>query len=119
MDFALAKILLADDSTHARRMGAKILTAEGFEVTTVSNGQAAIQALEQSVPDLVVADIFMPGRNGYEVCKFIKTDPKFHHVPVLLIIGQMEPYDPEEGRKAGADGLITKPLESSNLVATV
>ena len=73
----MAKILLADDSTHAQRMGAKILTAEGHQVSTVSNGQAAIQALEKSVPDLVVADIFMPGRNGYEVCHFVKTDARW------------------------------------------
>jgi CheY-like chemotaxis protein len=115
----LAKILLADDSTHAQRMGAKILAAEGHEVATVSNGQAAIHALEKSAPDLVVADVFMPGRNGYEVCHFIKTDEKLKGIPVLLIIGAMEPYDPEEGRRSGADGLITKPLESSNLLATV
>ena len=59
----MAKILLADDSTHAQRMGKKILTAEGHEVSTVSNGQAAIHALEQSLPELVIADIFMPGKN--------------------------------------------------------
>ena len=100
-------------------MGAKILTAEGHQVSTVSNGQAAIQALEKAVPDLVVADVFMPGRNGYEVCHFVKTDARLKGIPVLLIIGAMEPYDPEEGRRAGADGLITKPLESSNLLNTV
>jgi CheY-like chemotaxis protein len=116
---ALAKILLADDSTHAQRMGVKILTAEGHEVSTVSNGQAAIHSLEQALPELVIADVFMPGRNGYEVCHFVKTDEKLKSIPVLLIIGAMEPYDPEEGRRAGADGLITKPLESSSLVSTV
>jgi CheY-like chemotaxis protein len=100
-------------------MGAKILSAEGHQVTTVSNGQAAIRSLEQTEPDLVVADIFMPGRNGYEVCHFIKTDARLKNIPVLLIIGAMEPYDPEEGRRARADALITKPLESSNLVTTV
>src|SRR3990172_1076066 len=100
-------------------MGAKILTAEGHQVSTVSNGQAAIQSLEQAVPELVIADVFMPGRNGYELCHFIKTDDKLKNIPVLLIIGAMEPYDPEEGRRAGADGLITKPLESSSLVNTV
>jgi CheY-like chemotaxis protein len=113
------KILLADDSTHAQRMGAKILSAEGFEVTTVSNGKAAIDSFKKSMPDLVVADIFMPGRNGYEVCQHVKTTEELKQIPVLLIIGAMEPYDPEEGKKAGADGVITKPLESSNLVTTV
>jgi CheY-like chemotaxis protein len=119
VNFALAKILLADDSTHAQRMGKKILVAEGYDVTTVSNGQAAIHSLEKDTPDLVVADIFMPGRNGYEVSRFVKANAKLKNVPVLLIIGAMEPYDPEEGKRAGADGLITKPLESSDLVTTV
>ncbi len=115
----MTRILIADDSTHAQRMGSNILSEEGFEVTTVGNGQAALQSLDSVLPDLVVADVFMPGRDGYEVCRYIKSDPNFAHIPVLLIIGAMEPYDPEEGKKAGADGLITKPLESSNLLATV
>jgi CheY-like chemotaxis protein len=113
------RILLADDSTHAQRMGVKILSAEGFEVTTVSNGKAAIDSFKKSIPDMVVADVFMPGRNGYEVCQHVKTSEELKNIPVLLIIGAMEPYDPDEGKKAGADGVITKPLESSNLLATV
>ncbi|HWP85700.1 MAG TPA: response regulator [Terriglobia bacterium] len=115
----MAKILLADDSTHAQRMGTKILVAEGHEVSTVSNGQAAIHALEQAAPELVIADVFMPGKNGYEVCQFVKSSDRLKSIPVLLIIGAMEPYDPEQGRRAGADGLITKPLESSALASTV
>ena len=115
----MAKILLADDSTHAQRMGAKILSAEGHAVTTVSNGKAAIKIMDELAPDLIVADIFMPGKNGYELCQWIKSNPKWKHIPVLLVIGAMEPYDPAEGRKAQADGLVTKPLDSSDLVATV
>ena len=115
----MAKILLADDSGHAQRMGAKILTAEGHEVATVSNGQAAIKTLKDSIPDLIVADVFMPGKTGYEVCQFIKSDPKLSSIPVVLIVGAMEPYDPMEGERVHADGVITKPLESSDLVATV
>ncbi|MSO20859.1 MAG: response regulator [Acidobacteria bacterium] len=115
----MPKILLADDSTHAQRMGVKILSAEGFEVVTVSNGKAAIDSFQKSTPDLVIADVFMPGRNGYEVCQHVKTTEELKHIPVLLIIGAMEPYDPDEGKKAGADGVITKPLESSALVTTV
>lgn len=118
-DRPVTMILLADDSTHAQRMGTKILSAEGYQVNTVSNGKAAIDSLKKAVPDLVIADVFMPGRNGYEVCQHVKTSEEFKHIPVLLIIGAMEPYDPDEGKRAGADGVLTKPLESSNLVATV
>lgn len=115
----MAKILLADDSTHAQRMGAKILAAEGHKVVTASNGQAAITMLQEFAPDLVVADVFMPGKTGYEVCEFLKSNPALSHIPVLLIVGAMEPFDPGEGRRVRADGVITKPLESSDFVATI
>ncbi|MGH9786920.1 MAG: response regulator [Terriglobia bacterium] len=115
----MAKILLADDSAHAQRMGTKILSAEGHEVATVSNGQAAIKMLPEFAPDLIVADVFMPGKTGYEVCQFIKSDSKYAWIPVLLLVGKMEPYDPVEGHRVRADGVVTKPLESSDLLATV
>ncbi len=115
----MGKILLADDSSIAQRMGKEILSAEGFEVSTVSNGQAAAKILKQFAPDLVLADVFMPGRNGYELCQLVKSDPDLQHVPVVLIIGKMEPYDEVEGRKVRADAVLTKPLESSSLVETV
>lgn len=115
----MAKILLADDSGHAQRMGAKILAEEGHEVVTASNGQAAIKELQEWIPDLVIADIFMPGKNGYEVCQFVKSNPQMQHVPVLLLIGAMEPYDPDEGRKVRANGIITKPLKPTELASTV
>ena len=111
----MAKILLADHSAIAQRMGKEILSAKGFEVSTVSNGQAAAKILKQFAPDLVLADVFMPGRNGYELCQLVKSDPDLQHVPVVLLIGKMEPYDEIEGRKVRADAVITKPLESSSL----
>jgi CheY-like chemotaxis protein len=114
-----AKILLADDSNVAQRMGKEILSAEGFEVVTVSNGSAALKKLRESRPDLVLADVFMPGNNGYEVCQAIKADAGLTDIPVVLLVGAMEPYDPEEGRKVKADGVITKPLQSSTLVSIV
>ena len=115
----MAKILLADDSGTAQRMGAQILTAEGHEVTTVSNGQAAIKMLSKFSPDLIVADVFMPGKSGYELCEYVKSNPDSAWIPVLLIVAPMEPYDATEGHRVKADGLVTKPLDKSNLVETV
>ncbi|MBI4442924.1 MAG: response regulator [Acidobacteria bacterium] len=115
----MAKILLADDSGHAQRMGAKILAEEGHEVVTVGNGQAAIKSVDEWKPELVIADIFMPGKNGFEVCQYVKSDPQRQHIPVLLLIGAMEPYDPDEGRKVHADGIYTKPLKPTELIAIV
>ena len=115
----MAKILLADDSAHAQRMGAKILAAEGHEVATVGNGQAAVKMLKEFIPDLIVADVFMPGKNGYELCELIKKDPQLSYIPVVLIVAPIEPYDASEGKRVKADGLVTKPLEKSDLVAAV
>src|ERR1035437_4249313 len=113
------KIVLADDSNVAQRMGKEILSAEGFEVLTVSNGQAALKKLPEFLPDLIIADIFMPGTGGYDLCQFVKSDKNQRHVPVILLVGAMEPYDPDEGRRVKADGVVTKPLQSSSLVKIV
>ncbi len=113
------KILLADDSNVAQRMGKEILSADEFEVATVSNGQAALKKLKDFTPDLILADIFMPGTDGYELCQFVKSDANLRSIPVVLLVGAMEPYDPEEGRKVKADGVITKPLQSSSLLTLV
>ena len=116
---AVPKVLLADDSTHAQRMGTKILTGEGFEVVTVSNGEAAVKKLTGGGFDLVLADVFMPGRTGYELCAFVKTDPKTSHLPVILVVGQLEPYDPAQGERVQADGVLTKPFEASKVLEMV
>jgi len=116
---AVPRVLLADDSTHAQRMGTKILTGEGFEVVTVSNGEAAVKKLTGGGFDLVLADVFMPGRTGYELCAFVKTDPKTSHLPVILVVGQLEPYDPAQGERVQADGVLTKPFEASKVLAMV
>lgn len=114
----MPKVLLADDSTHAQRMGTKILTAEGIEVVTVSNGEAAVKKLDGGF-DVVLADVFMPGRSGYELCSFIKTSQKYGHIPVVLVVGQLEPYDPDQGKEAGADAVLKKPFEASIVSETV
>ncbi len=115
----MPKVLLADDSTHAQRMGTQILSAENIQVVTVSNGEAAVKKLPDGDFDVVLADVFMPGRSGYEVCSFIKKSPKFSHIPVVLMVGQLEPYDPDQAKKAQADAVLEKPLKATEVVKTV
>jgi hypothetical protein len=67
----------------------------------------------------VLADVFMPGRTGYELCAFVKTDPKTSHLPVILVVGQLEPYDRAQGDRVQADGVLTKPFEASKVLAMV
>jgi CheY-like chemotaxis protein len=111
-------VLVADDSpTHQRRATA-ILTGEGLEVVTVSNGVAAIKKLSTLKPVLILADVSMPGRDGYEVCEFVKSSPDLARVPVLLIFSDLEPYDEERAQRVRADGRIKKPFGQDELVNT-
>jgi CheY-like chemotaxis protein len=113
------KILLADDSVTAQNMGRKILSEAGFEVITVSNGSAALKKAVEQRPDLIVLDVYMPGYSGLEVCQRLKEMRETARVPVLLTVGKLEPFKPEEARRARADAFIVKPFEASELLAAV
>jgi CheY-like chemotaxis protein len=78
----------------------------------VSNGQEAIEQLLEVAPDVVLADVFMPSPNGYEVCEYVKTNEKLKHIPVMLLVGSFEPFDEAEARRVGADDILTKPFQS-------
>jgi CheY-like chemotaxis protein len=106
------KLLLADDSIAIQKVIDLTFTDEGMEVTTVGDGQDALEKLKQFIPDVVLADIFMPGVDGYELCKFIKEDERFRGVPVMLLVGSFEPFDEAEAKRAGADDVVTKPFQS-------
>jgi CheY-like chemotaxis protein len=112
-------ILVADDSPTVQRKAQAILQAEGFGVETVSNGVAAIKKLPKLQPILVLADVSMPGKDGYEVCEFVKTSADFRHVPVLLVGSDLEPYDEQRGAQVRADGIIKKPFAADDLIAMV
>jgi CheY-like chemotaxis protein len=113
------KILLADDSMTAQNMGKKILTDAGYEVIAVSNGAAAVKKIAEHKPDLAVLDVYMPGYTGLEVCERVKNALETSKMPVLLSVGKMEPFKPEEGNRVKADGLLVKPFEASDLLAAV
>lgn len=113
------RILLADDSPHAQRMGERILREEGFEVVTVTDGTAALARLADSDPDLILADVFLPEKSGYEICQYVKNSPKHRHVRVVLIAGLLEPLDEAEAKKAGADAILKKPFEASAVMETI
>jgi CheY-like chemotaxis protein len=115
----MSRILLVDDSPHAQRIGERILAEEGFEVVTVSTGDSALIRLDDVDPDVVVADTVMPGRNGYDICHYLKLSPRHRHVRVILTAGVLDALDEEELRRVGADGTLRKPFEASVLVAAV
>lgn len=104
------KVLVADDSLRIQKELTELLEGAGVEVATVSNGEHAVRQLATVNPDLVLADIFMPVRTGYEVCEYIKTSDEFSHIGVLLLASKMEPYDEKEAQRVAADGRIEKPF---------
>ncbi|HZJ55186.1 MAG TPA: response regulator, partial [Myxococcaceae bacterium] len=105
-------LLVADDSLTIRKVIGMVLALEDFQITSVDNGIDAIARAREMRPDLVIADVLMPGRSGYEVCETLKSDPATASIPVLLLAGNFEPFDEARARVARADAHITKPFES-------
>jgi two-component system, chemotaxis family, chemotaxis protein CheY len=113
------KILLADDSVTAQNMGRKILADAGYEVITVNNGSAALKKIAELKPDLVILDVYMPGYSGLEVCQRLKESQETARIPVLLTVGKLEPFKPEEAQRVRAEGFIVKPFEASELLSAL
>jgi CheY-like chemotaxis protein len=100
-------------------MGRKILTDAGYDVVTVNNGSAALKRVAEVKPDLIVLDVYMPGYSGLEVCQRLKDAGETSQIPVLLTVGKLEPFKPEEGRRVRADSYIVKPFEASELLTAI
>jgi CheY-like chemotaxis protein len=113
------KILLADDSITIQKVIELTFSDEDFDVVTVGNGRLALEKMAEVRPDIVLCDIIMPEKDGYDVCEQIKHDPKYAHVPVLLLTGAFEPFDQERAARAGYDGSLAKPFEPETLIAKV
>ena len=106
----MVKILVADDNSNIQKMVVLALKDQGIDVVAVGNGEAAVRKISDLRPDLVLADVFMPVRNGYEVCQYVKTDPSLAHIPVILLVGAFDPLDEQEAQRVGADGVLKKPF---------
>jgi len=115
----MSRILLADDSPHAQRMGERILREEGYEVVSVTDGDTALKRLADVDPDLIVIDVFLPGKNGFELCRYVKSQPAHRHVRVVMTAGMLEVFDEDEALRAGADSIIKKPFEASVVIETI
>jgi len=112
-------LLVADDSLTIRKVIGMILATEDFQIVSVDNGLEAINKARELRPDLVLADVTMPGKSGYEVCEAIKADPGMQAVPVLLLAGTFEPFDERRARAVKADDYIVKPFESNAFLEKV
>jgi CheY-like chemotaxis protein len=112
-------LLLADDSVTIQRVIELTFADEDIDVIAVSDGDQAIARLEASPPDIVLADIGMPGRNGYEVARYVKQSPRLSHIPVVLLTGAFEPVDQARADEAGCDGVLAKPFEPQLVIGRV
>jgi CheY-like chemotaxis protein len=112
-------ILLADDSPTIRRLVRQTFAEGSYEIVEVSNGEAAIKRLDEVHPSIVLADIYMPGKNGYEVCSHVRNHPTLGDIPVVLLVGAFDAFDEEVARQSGATANITKPFEPGALIELV
>ena len=113
------KLLLADDSVTIQKVVQITFSHDDYDLTVVDNGDKAYEKARSQRPDLILADVFMPGKNGYELCAAVKNDPSLATVPVLLLTGTFEPFDEAKARSVRADRWIAKPFESQALIACV
>ncbi|MDQ3919602.1 MAG: response regulator, partial [Acidobacteriota bacterium] len=107
------KLLLADDSPTVQKVISLFLEEEGVEVVAVGDGREALRLLEEErPPDILIADVWMPGLGGYELCERVKSDERLRHIPVILLVSKFEPFNEAEARRVGADTVLTKPFQS-------
>jgi twitching motility two-component system response regulator PilH len=115
----MSAVLVVDDSTIVRVILAECLESIGFEVIEAIDGIEAIEQIQNHRPDLVITDIVMPRMNGYELCRWIKSDPRTKAIPVMMCTAKDEDFDRYWGLKQGADAYIAKPYRPLEMVNAV
>ena len=113
------RLLLADDSITIQKVVELTLSEEDFNVTAVSDGEAALDTARKSPPEIILADVFMPKMDGYQLCGKLKQDPSLREIPVILLAGTFEDFDDALAARVGADDHLTKPFESAELISMV
>ncbi len=113
------RILIVEDEESLLKLESILLTSKGYEVKGVSNGQAALDAVAEEHPDLILLDIMLPEVDGFEVCRRIKNDDQTRHIPVIMLTAKKSREDMARGEKVGADWYITKPFKSAMVIETI
>ncbi len=110
------KILLVDDEESLVVLLGERLKFNGYEVITASDGQEGLDKAKKEKPDLILLDVMMPKMNGYQVCRLLKFDQRFKHIPIIMLTARTQAIDMKTGKETGADAYITKPFESDVLL---
>lgn len=115
----MATILIVDDSPTVREMVSDQLRRSGYTVVEAVDGEDAIEKLQVALPDLIVTDIVMPRKNGYELCRWIRNHAQAKKLPVIMCTSKSEEFDVYWGMKQGADAYMTKPYHPPDLITAV
>ncbi|HLN79596.1 MAG TPA: response regulator [Thermoanaerobaculia bacterium] len=113
------RILVADDSLTIQKVVELTFADSEYRLTSVSNGRLALEKIREERPDIVLADVVMPEKNGYEVCEEIKRNPATAGIPVILLAGTFEPFDRDRATQLGCDAIVSKPFDSRELYRKV
>lgn len=113
------RLVVADDQEDLLAMMHDALTMHGFEIRTASNGKEALELIKKDPPDCVILDLFMPLMDGFAVCRELKADPLFQHLPVIILSATTDQGDKIQGLDSGADDFVTKPIDLAELVARI
>jgi len=113
------KVLIADDEPNIVLSLEFLMNQAGFDVRTVTNGEAALEAIDTDVPDLVLLDVMMPRKDGYEVCETIKANPEWSQIKIIMLTARGRDIEREKGMALGADDYVTKPFSTQELVDKV
>ncbi|MDI6711905.1 MAG: response regulator [Anaerosomatales bacterium] len=114
-----ARILAVDDSPTILEMIKAILEAGGYEVITASDGNEALEKARGENPDLILLDVMLPKLDGYRVCRLLKFDQNYKHIPIIMLTAKTEEQAMATGIRTGADQYLTKPVEPDTLLAAV
>ncbi len=114
-----ARILAVDDSPTILEMIKAILVAGGYDVITAADGQEALNAARSEKPDLILLDVMLPKLDGYRVCRLLKFDQNYKHIPIIMLTAKTEEQSMATGLRTGADQYLTKPIEPEHLLSSV
>lgn len=115
----MSRILVADDSPQALRLAEQILTSQGMEVVSVTDGATALRRLGDVNPDLLITDVYLPTKSGFDLARFLRSQPEYRHIPVIFAAAPADQFEEQDARNAGADLIIRKPFEASALLSGV
>lgn len=115
----MSRVLLADDSPQALRLAEQILKAQGVEVVSVTDGAVAMRRLNDVKPDLLITDVYLPTKNGFDLARYMRSEAEFRDVPIIFAAAPIDQFNETDAKNAGADQIIRKPFEASALLGAV